>query len=687
MNRTRILALFILLTGLAVAGGLLATAHSGKRYLTESPPAAFNKISPWVLARTAQDEEVEFLVVLKEQADLGGAAALTSKLEKGEFVRAALWETAQTTQAPLLGWLQERKLAYRSFYIINALWVKGTRAVAAEIAARPEVARIEGNPQLSGISPIERQVQPDQNLRLQAEPTAEPGVSAIRSTELWELGYTGQGIVIGGQDTGVEWTHPALKARYRGAFSPAGDVSELVINHDYNWHDSVHTGGGACGPDALAPCDDHSHGTHTVGTVLGTDGQTNQIGVAPGAQFIACRNMDRGNGTPATYLECFEFMLAPYPVNGTPAQGDPGKAPDLTVNSWACPPSEGCAPDTLRMAVEAQRAAGIMTVVSAGNGGPGCSTVNEPPAHYAAVYSVGAFDARTGNIAGFSSRGPVLVDGSLRGKPDIAAPGVLVRSAIRGGGYASFNGTSMAGPHVVGAIALLWSAVPELKNQIDLTESLLNETAVPVEVTDCGGGQPNNLFGFGRLDVRAAYDLARASVTPLTDTISFHGGQGQVQVKADPGVKWRAVSHVDWLTLKNNEGLSGNGAVVYQVAENLSEAPRTGTLLVAGRTITLTQSGTAPFGISGRVVAQDGLGVSRVTMILTRADGTDAGLDAVLTDDEGRWSQTGLVPGVTYRVRASKSRQTFEPNFRDFSAPVTNLDFILVRRRIILSLQ
>lgn len=676
MNRTRILVLLFLVTGTAVTGGLFATAHSSQQYFSAQPAAALNKIAPWVLAHAAQSDEIEFLVVLKDQADLSGAATLTTKLEKGRFVRDALWEKAQTTQAPLLAWLDERKLTYRSFYIINALWVKASRAVAAEIAARSDVARIEGNPQLNGIAPIEREMQADNGQFLRTEINVELGVSAIRAPELWALGYNGQGVVIGGQDTGVEWTHPSLKARYRGSDGP-------VVNHDYNWHDSVHANGGACGANTLVPCDDNNHGTHTVGTVLGTDGGANQIGVAPGAQFIACRNMDRGIGTPATYLECFEFMLAPYPVNGTPAQGDPSKAPDITNNSWSCPSSEGCAPDTLRLAVEAQRAAGIMTVVSAGNDGrAGCSTVSEPPAHYAAVYSVGALDAATGNIAAFSSRGPVVVDGSKRVKPDISAPGVAVRSAIRGGGYAAFNGTSMAGPHVVGAIALLWSARPELKNQIALTENLLNETASAVDNTTCGGSQPNNVYGFGRLDVRAAYDLALATVTPTSSTISFQGGAGQVQVRALPNVKWRAVSNAEWLQLEAKDGFSGDGLVSYQVAENTSPAPRTGTLLVAGRTITITQAGTAAFSVSGRVLAQDGTAVPRVTLTFSNVAGDSVGIASVTTDDEGRWTQAGFIPGLTYRVRASKSRQSFEPNFRDFSAPVTTLDFTPVNRRV-----
>jgi hypothetical protein len=84
--------------------------------------------------------------------------------------------------------------------------------------------------------------------------------------------------------------------------------------------------------------------------------------MAPGAKWIGCGNMDQGNGTPARYIECMEFFLAPYPVNGNPNEGDPLKAPDITSNSWVCPPSEGCSANTLQAAVEAQAAAGIMMV-------------------------------------------------------------------------------------------------------------------------------------------------------------------------------------------------------------------------------------------------------------------------------------------------------------------------------------
>ncbi len=150
------------------------------------------------------------------------------------------------------------------------------------------------------------------------------------------MGYSGQGVVVGGQDTGYDWDHPALVGAYRG-----WDGS--TVSHDYHWHDAIHgndphtSPGNPCGYDLPEPCDDRGHGTHTMGTVLGDDGGRNQIGVAPGAQWIGCRNMDRGYGQPATYLECFEFFLAPYPVGGRLHRAIPDLAPDVTNNSWTLP--------------------------------------------------------------------------------------------------------------------------------------------------------------------------------------------------------------------------------------------------------------------------------------------------------------------------------------------------------------
>jgi serine protease AprX len=456
-----------------------------------------------------QVQEVEFLVVLREQADLQPAYALNSKAERGQFTRDALLGNAERTQADLRAWLEERRIPHRPFYIVNAIWVQAPQSVADEIAARPDVARVEANPRVRLRLPDQSSTEPSDAVT-NAITAIESGVTAIRAPEVWALGYRGEGITIASADTGVQWDHPALKNKYRG-------WDGATANHNFNWHDSTHTGGGACGPNSPVPCDDNSHGTHTTGTAVGDDGSGNQIGVAPGAKFIACRNMNEGVGTPASYLECMEFFLAPYPVGGTPAQGDPSKAPDITINSWTCPPQESCSQSTLRAAVEAQRAAGIMMVVAAGNDGAGCSTISDPPSHYDASFTVGALNTN-GTIAGFSSRGPSAIDQSGRIKPDISAPGVAVRSSVRGNTYSSFQGTSMATPHVAGAIALLWSAHPELRRDIVATENILNHSAVPVPSFECAsnGRVPNNTYGWGRLDIKSAVDIATKSLGRVT---------------------------------------------------------------------------------------------------------------------------------------------------------------------------
>ncbi|MAG57857.1 MAG: hypothetical protein CMJ83_16355 [Planctomycetes bacterium] len=478
---------------LAVAIAATATAQSA------------SKVDPWTLKATENGKVAEFLVLLTSQADLTPARRLKTRDAKGHFVYRTLFDHAEATQGDLRQWLAQRAVPHRSYYIVNLFWVRADRAVVDALAARPDVGSIEGNPVVRGIQ--------DHDLApvMAAGPlTIEPGIAFTNADQVWALGFTGQGVVIGGQDTGYEWDHAAIQSRYRG-------WNGSTASHDFNWHDAIHSGGGSCGSDSPIPCDDHNHGTHTMGTAVGDDGAGNQVGMAPGAQFICARNMDQGNGTPATYLECFEFFLAPYPVSGTPAQGNPSLGPDLTTNSWLCPPSEGCNLTSLLLACQAQRAAGIVTCVAAGNSGSSCSTVQWVPATYDEVYSVGAHRHTNGNLSSFSSRGPVTVDGSNRMKPDVSAPGQSIRSCIRNGGYQTWNGTSMATPHVAGAVALLFSAHPDLKGQVDLTEQILNEVADHVSSNSCSSsGFPNNLWGWGRLDAYAAVMAVRTMTVSAT---------------------------------------------------------------------------------------------------------------------------------------------------------------------------
>lgn len=470
------------------------------------------KIHPWVIENTRAGVQAEYFVVLEQQPSLAAAAQMKGKIDKGELVYRTLYNAAQKSQKPIRDLLDAQGVEYQAFYLVNAILVKGDRNLAQTLAARPDVKRIDGNPEMRPALP-----EPHEPLPLEFNPewslsqitgnailAAEPGISYVRAPQIWNLGYTGQGIVVGGADTGYRWTHAALKNAYRG-------WNGTTASHDYNWHDSVHSGGGTCGANSTQPCDDQGHGTHTMGTAVGQDG-ANQVGMAPGAKWIGCRNMNQGAGTPAMYLECMEWFLAPYPVGGTTAQGDPSKAPHVTVNSWGCTTGEGCTtPDILLTAVSNTRAAGILMEVSAGNSGSGCSTVSDPPSFYDPSFTTGALNTGTDNVASFSSRGPVTRDGSNRIKPDIMAPGTSTRSAYRTSdtAYSSLSGTSMAGPHVAGGVALLLSAFPSLIGNVNAIESRLTSSAKPIPLStatcsSAAGAVPNNVYGHGRLDMGCA---------------------------------------------------------------------------------------------------------------------------------------------------------------------------------------
>src|SRR5882762_4253390 len=402
-------SLFLIAALLAAVGAIGSSRAGGSSRRGETTGQRVDtfhqKIASWVMQHTASGQQAEFFVVLADQADLSGAASLSTKAEKGRYVYQMLLSKSQTMQAPILQWLNESKIEYQSFYIINAILVKGNRQIAEALAAFPGVASIEGNPVIHNNLP-----QPGPVEQSPSRPaTIEPGITYTHAPQVWALGYTGQNIVIASADTGQRWTHNALKPHYRG-------WDGTNANHNYNWHDSIHDGAAnPCGFDSPFPCDDYFHGSHTTGTAIGDDGMGNQIGMAPGAKWIGCRNMDVGNGTPARYIECMQWFLAPTRIGG--GDPDPTKAPDITINSWGCPASEGCSFDTLQAAVEAQAAAGIMMVSAAQNSGPNCSTVQNPPGIYGATYTAGALVTGTDTIAGFSSRGPVISDGSGRIKP------------------------------------------------------------------------------------------------------------------------------------------------------------------------------------------------------------------------------------------------------------------------------
>lgn len=510
MNRPLLVG-FLLLTTLALTVLLLLPAASAAGI--PSPSRWQEKVDPAVLAQAGAGEESEFLLFLQEQADLAPAARLPTKAQKGAFVTEQLRQTARQSQGPVIQALAAAGAEYRPYWIANMIWVRGDEQLIRQLARRPDVAHLYANPRVRMPEPAARTAAPLLPAGI------EWGINKVNAPDVWAEGFTGQNIVVGGQDTGYQWDHPALKEQYRGWDGQA-------VDHNYNWHDAIHadsnTGGSSsCGVDLALPCDDHGHGTHTMGTMVGDDGAGNQIGMAPGARWIGCRNMEGGWGTPTTYSECFQWFLAPTDLNGQ--NPDPSRAPHVINNSWSCPPAEGCTdPTVLQTVVENVRQAGIVVVVSAGNYGPDCGSIYTPAAIYEASFTVGATDS-TDTIASFSSRGPVTVDGSNRRKPDISAPGVFVRSSLPPDSYGYLSGTSMAGPHVAGQVALILSASPSLVGQVDKVETLIEQTAVPLTTTEeCGGDSstavPNHTYGYGRIDVWSPA-LALTKTTPVTSVV------------------------------------------------------------------------------------------------------------------------------------------------------------------------
>ena len=197
----RIIGLLFLAAAVAAVLGAVASLRAVNQPSSPEQAAALRKIAPWVTQHTAGGKQAEFMIVLADQADLSGAAALSTKSEKGRFVRDALWNKSQTTQGPILQWLRERGIEHRSFYIVNAVLVKGSQEIAETLAARPDVARVEGNPQIQNSLP-----QPGPALEEPSQPSApatiEPGIA-----------YTNAPCRLGGR---LHWTeYRRWQRRYR----------------------------------------------------------------------------------------------------------------------------------------------------------------------------------------------------------------------------------------------------------------------------------------------------------------------------------------------------------------------------------------------------------------------------------------------------------------------------------------
>jgi subtilisin family serine protease len=443
-----------------------------------------------------------FVVEFAAQADLKAPAKIKDRTKRAQGVAVSLKATAKTSQAAAEALVKGTKGATAtSYWLTNVLIVESDEPKTLDKLAR-QLSKVKGVSSVRApkVYPLVKPVA-TQAAILAVAGDPEWGVEKIGGDAAWADGITGQGVVVANVDTGVDYQHEALIEQYRG------NNHDGTFTHDYNWWDPT----GQCGDE---PCDNAAHGTHTMGTMVGGDGPgpfTPDIGVAPGAQWIAAKGCEDFFCTEQALLSSGEFILQPTDLAGE--NPDPSKIPDIVNNSWGSGPGD---PFYLEI-VQAWRTAGIIPVFSSGNPGPFCGEGGSP-GDFLESFSAGATDDKD-EIADFSGRGP-----SVYGKinPDVTAPGVDVVSSVPGGEYDAFSGTSMAAPHVSGALALMLSAEPALRGNFVAATDALRATAVDILDDSCGGdedGDPNNVYGDGRIDAKAAVDLVATGGT-LAGTIT-----------------------------------------------------------------------------------------------------------------------------------------------------------------------
>ncbi|SDG35646.1 Serine protease, subtilisin family [Sinosporangium album] len=629
----------------ALIGAATALALLLPQSMAMAAPAPDN-IDKAVLADLAADDKATFWVHLKGSADLSSAAQVKTKAGKAEAVYRAKTAFADSSQAELIKLLKAAGADYTPFWIANAVRVNGNAELAARVVRTPQVTRIAPVRTIDPPKPIPGQAQATMN-------AVEWNIDRVNAPRVWnELGTRGEGVVVANIDSGVQFDHPALAAQYRGK------KADGTVDHNYNWFDPA----GMC--STAAPCDNNNHGTHTMGTMVGDDGGTNQIGVAPGAKWIAAKGCEASGCSDASLLAAGQWMLAPTDLDG--ANPRPDLAPDIVNNSWGGP---GFDP-WYKQVVDAWVAAGIFPVFSNGNStNAGCNSSGSP-GQYVASYSAGAFDANNA-IAGFSTRGSGE-NGEI--KPNIAAPGVSVRSSVNGGGYRPMSGTSMAAPHVAGAAALLWSASPALDNDIAATRELLDRTAVDMNDTSCGGtAADNNVWGEGRLDAFAAVQAAPVSAFGALNGTVTSGGTAVAGATATvTGPQSRTAATGQDGTYSLPRLLPGDYRITV-TKFGYGDATATATV-TAGQTatanVTLTES--PPGSVSGTVI-HAGVPAAGAEVAAT---GTPA---KTVTDAAGRYRLE--LPKGTYNLRVTPVSRCASSR----SAPITisgdlTKDFDLLHR-------
>jgi len=454
-----------------------------------------------------ESNPVSVVVYMKDKVNLDSLMQVyrlqkTSLQKRAKTTIHALMAKSNSSQTAVREFLTQYEndfpgtvIKFESFWIANVMVVTLNPVLVKELQNFPEIEHIElaSEQILKPIDPIKA---------VSSEPKAvgghEIGLSAIKSNVLWSMGYTGHGRLMYSVDTGSWPQHPAIGNRFLGNFFPITQA----------WYPF----------DSPIPVDkSNSHGTHILGTTLGLDTTTHDtIGSAFNAYWIATDPIveDLALVKPMSQL-LLSFQWGLNPDGDTATTSD---IPDAINNSWGIALTPGA--DTLCQSLASEmfmavEAVGTAAIFAAGNEGPGATTVGRPAFisnSEVDVFSVGALDGNsiTYPIASFSSRGPSVCGGvgSLLIKPEVSAPGVNVRSSVGQSGYAQYSGTSMASPHVTGAVLLLKEAFPFLPGE-EIKRALY------YSATDLGEVGEDNTFGMGMINVEAAFNYLSQTYTPV----------------------------------------------------------------------------------------------------------------------------------------------------------------------------
>ncbi|MCU7932610.1 MAG: S8 family serine peptidase [Candidatus Thiodiazotropha sp. (ex Codakia rugifera)] len=403
------------------------------------------------------------------------------------------------------------KTRLKSLWSINAIALDLPTHLADEIAALPEVERITVDLRLT--------MSTEEVESISAEPLW--NLNNVNTQQLWQQGVTGEGVVVAIMDSGADLNHPDLIEKWRGGISGWFDP--------YGQHE--------------IPVDQVGHGTQALGLILAGDESGYQIGMAPEAKWIAARIFDDANQTTLSAIhEAFQWLLDP---DGDPLTDD---APDLVNNSWGFATTINQCYQEFSDDIQLLREAGIGVIFSAGNFGP-LDESSISPANNPGALSVGSVD-QFNAIELLSSRGPGACDGGVF--PKLVAPGGQVFTTdILPVAYNVVSGTSFAAPHITGAMALLKSAFPEATlSQI--------ETAMYDSATDLGEPGADDHFGYGLLNVAAAYEHLLAS---------FGSSDSSLLVFSEPSYSIDEETNRLVITVRRLGGSAGEVSVDYHTSD------------------------------------------------------------------------------------------------------------------------